>query len=270
VSATTEVPIVAVRGGRAEQAADRLAVEAPLELRVRQGDDERALSITMRTPGHDDELAVGYLYCEGVLRDRAQVAAVETSGDVVVVRLAAGAEVALDRVARALPTTSACGVCGKGSLDLIGGRPPAPLAPGAPALSPQVVHGLPAALRRAQAAFAATGGLHAAGLFDAAGALRLAREDVGRHNAVDKLIGRLFLDGALPADDAVLMVSGRASFELVQKAAAAGIPVLAAVGAPSSLAASLASDAGMTLLGFVRDERFNVYAGADRVMGASR
>jgi FdhD protein len=220
----------------------------------------------MRTPGEDRELAVGFLFTEGLLRDRAQVAGVTSVGDdQVVVELAPGVPPPEPRASRAFTTTSACGVCGRGSLEGLRATPPGPLVPGAPGLTEALVHALPAALRAAQATFAATGGLHAAGLFDAAGALLLAREDVGRHNAVDKVIGARFLTGALPAATTILAVSGRASFELVQKALMAQIPVLAAVGAPSSLAVSLAAEAGMTLLGFVRDDRFNVYSGPERL-----
>ena len=169
-----------------------------------------------------------------------------------------------ETAARPFAVTSACGVCGKGQLEELRATPAARPGPG-PHLHPELIHRLPAALRAGQATFDATGGLHAAGLFDAGGERLLVREDVGRHNAVDKLIGARFLAGQLPASDTVLVVSGRASFELVQKALMAQIPVLAAVGAPSTLAVSLAAEGGMTLLGFVRDQRFNIYCGRERV-----
>jgi len=168
---------------------------------------------------------------------------------------------------RSFVMTSACGVCGRSSTEGLRAQPPGPLAPGRPALAAGLIPGLPAALLQAQATFAATGGIHAAGLFSAAGELRLVREDVGRHNAVDKLVGALLLQGELPAHDALLLVSGRASFELVQKALMAQIAVLAAVGAPSSLAVELAEEAGMSLLGFVREGRFTIYAGPERITG---
>ncbi len=259
-----EAAVLEVRGKNVADRTDRLAVEAPLEIRVREGGVERPLSITMRTPGEDEELAAGFLFAEGLLRTRGDITAIAASDGAVVVDLALGIVVPAERTARPFAMTSACGVCGKASLEGLRLAPAAPL-PAGPRLDPAVIHRLPDTLRAAQAAFASTGGLHAAGLFDADGRLLLAREDVGRHNAVDKVTGRLFLDGCLPAPPSVLLVSGRASFELVQKALAAGIPALAAVGAPSSLAADLATEAGMTLLGFVRDGRFNTYAGRERI-----
>jgi FdhD protein len=260
---TRPAPIVEVRGAGPKSTEDQLAVEAPLELRVRAGGAVRRLCITMRTPGDDAELAAGFLFTEGLIHARADIASISMpSEDTVVVELEGGALPAESE--RAFAVTSACGVCGKGSLEGLratpAGRPEA-----GPALSPALVHRLPAALRAAQPAFASTGGLHAAGLFSAEGERLLVREDVGRHNAVDKLIGARFLNDALPADGTILVVSGRASFELVQKALMARIPVLAAVGAPSTLAVSLAAEGGMTLLGFVRDGRFNVYCGGERV-----
>jgi FdhD protein len=262
---TADAPVTEVRGGQRSPGRDLLAVEAPLEIRVRTGAEEQSLSITMRTPGEDPELAVGFLFTEGLLRGRSEVAAVSVPGpEEVVVELAAGVSLPETRPTRSFTMTSACGLCGRGSLDGLRATPAGPPGPG-PRLGDELVHGLPAALRQAQATFATTGGLHAAGLFDAGGALLLAREDVGRHNAVDKVVGARLLAGALPAHDTILVVSGRASFELVQKALMAQIPVLAAVGAPSSLAVSLAAEAGMTLLGFVRDRRFNVYSGPERL-----
>jgi len=260
---TAATSIVEVRGLVPRSSEDQLAAEAPLELRVRAGGVERTLCITMRTPGEDPELAAGFLFTEGLVRDRAEIVGITEAGDTVVVELSG---VALpDTAARPFAVTSACGVCGKGQLDDLRATPAARPQPGLPQLSPELIHRLPGELRAAQATFAATGGLHAAGLFDGQGQRLLVREDVGRHNAVDKLIGARLLAGALPARDEVLVVSGRASFELVQKALMARIPVLAAVGAPSTLAVSLASEGGMTLLGFVRDQRFNVYCGRERV-----
>jgi FdhD protein len=267
---TTREAIALVSGAAIREGHDLLAVEAPLEIRVREhGREERALSLTMRTPGEDAELAAGFLFTEGLVRRREDITELTSPGDdVVVVRLAAGVELPAAGAGRGFAMTSACGVCGKSGLAELRARPAARPSPGAPLLPAALVAALPDRLREAQPAFAATGGLHAAGLFDARGALLLAREDVGRHNAVDKLVGARLLAGALPAAAEVLVVSGRASFELVQKAAMAGIPVLAAVGAPSSLAASLASEYGLTLLGFVREGRFNIYAGRERIRPA--
>jgi FdhD protein len=260
---TAPAAVTEVRGIRPSAVDDQVAVEAPLEIRVRAGGGEQSLTLTMRTPGEDGELAVGFLHGEGLIHARADVTATSGAGDdVVIVELAAHVPAPQPRRQRAFTTTSACGVCGRS--DLEGLTPAAPLRPG-PTLAAALVHGLPGALRAAQATFSTTGGLHAAGLFDPGGRLLVAREDVGRHNAVDKVVGARLLAGGLPAVDTVLMVSGRASYELVQKALMAQIPVLAAVGAPSSLAVSLAAEAGMTLLGFVRDERFIVYSGPDRL-----
>lgn len=273
---TTHVAIRRITGDAASDAEDQLAVEAPLEVvvvartRGEGGRVERRLGITMRTPGHDRELALGLLFAEGVISRAADVAAVDEapgpSGDLVRVTLRDDVLVDLGRTERALAVANAsCGVCGKASIDVAAFAPPSPLAPGAPRVAPRVVHGLADRLRGAQPVFGSTGGLHAAALFDAAGALADLREDVGRHNAVDKLVGASLVAGRLPDPGAVLMVSGRAGFELVQKALRASIPVMIAVGAPSSLAVELAAAHGMTLIGFARDGRFNVYAGADRV-----
>jgi FdhD protein len=256
--------VVEVRGLGRRSAEDQLAVEAPLELRVAGSDGERKLCITMRTPGDDRELAAGFLFTEGLVRARDEIIEVTTpSDDSVVVRVRGPAP---EASTRAFAMSSACGVCGKGSLDGLRATPAGRPLAAVPRLTPAAIHRLPEVLRAAQATFASTGGLHAAGLFDAGGELLLVREDVGRHNAVDKLIGARLLAGALPAHDTILVVSGRASFELVQKALMAQIPVMAAVGAPSSLAVSLAEEGGLTLLGFVRDDRFNVYCGRERVL----
>lgn len=265
------VGVCRVSGSDHSVHSDVLAVEEPLEIRL--GCDvagrrvHRAVSVTMRTPGHDDELAAGFLVGEGIIDSREQLADVRAcaSRNVVRVDLRPGVAVDLSRLERHFYTSSSCGVCGKASLDSVRvafrNCPPE----GRPVVDAEVVHRLPEALRSGQAVFDRTGGLHASALFDTTGKLLSLREDVGRHNALDKLIGAEFLAGRTPLSNHVLLVSGRASFELVQKAAVAGIPILAAVGAPSSLAFDLARECGMTVLGFVRRDRFNVYTGAERV-----
>jgi FdhD protein len=268
-----EARVRKVHGATTSEGDDVLAVEEPLEIRVacdsEGGRVERRLSITMRTPGDDGDLAVGFLCTEGIVAAPADVVAVRTEDDVVTVELRPGLGVDMARLDRNFVTSSSCGVCGKTSLDAIVVPASTAIAAG-PVVAPEVIHALPAALRAAQSVFERTGGIHAAALFDANGAIRALREDVGRHNAVDKLVGAMLLDGALPLATSVLLVSGRASFELVQKARVAGVPMLAAVGAPSSLAVDLARREGMTVLGFVRDGRFNVYCGEERVAGFRR
>jgi FdhD protein len=233
-----------------------LAVEEPLEIRV----DGRPIAVTMRTPGHDEELAVGFLRSEGIpavtAGSTADLAANTIEVDV-------EGDVDLGRLERNFYTSSSCGVCGKGALEAVAVE--APRVEGDLRVPAAVVSGLPDSLRESQPTFAATGGLHATGLFDPDGELLCVREDVGRHNAMDKVIGRAFLDGLLPLADKLLCVSGRLSFELVQKAAVAGCPVLVAVGAPSTLAVELARDRGITLCGFVRGGRVNVYSEPGRI-----
>jgi FdhD protein len=268
---TARVPVRKLaRGARAASLVDALAVEEPLEIRAawKNGGQaaERAIAVTMRTPGNDGELAVGFLASEGVLTAREQVAGVDEGGNVVRVNLAAGVTLDLGAIERHVYVSSSCGVCGKSSIDSVRTRSAFGPADAPASIDPRVVHEMPEALRSAQAVFDETGGLHAAGLFDARGQLVLVREDVGRHNAVDKLVGASLLRGALPLHGHVLVLSGRTSFELVQKAAMAGIEIVVSVGAPSSLAVELARESGMTLLGFVRDGRFNVYAGGERVL----
>jgi FdhD protein len=251
--AAAEVEIVRLPGGRAER--DRVAVEEPLEIRI----GGVPVAVTMRTPGHDEELALGFCLSEGLRPASARVPDDLAANTIDVV--ADGFDSA--RMQRSFYTSSSCGVCGKGALELVAVE--APRVESQLRVQAALVASLPDRLREEQATFAATGGLHATGLFDAVGTLLCSREDVGRHNAFDKVMGRAFLDGRLPIAENVLCVSGRLSFELVQKAAVAGCPILVAVGAPSSLAVDLAADRGVTLCGFVRDGSINVYTEAWRI-----
>jgi FdhD protein len=236
---------------------DRVAIEEPLEIRVRG----RALAVTMRTPGHDEELAAGFLHGEGLLAGPVVAAGpTEDFANNVVEVDAPLVDAARER---RFYTTSSCGVCGKGALEEVAVHSPALDPATGPVVDRALLAALPGRLR--QPGFEVTGGLHATGLFDARGALLCVREDVGRHNAMDKVVGRALLDGALPLTDRVLCVSGRLAFELVQKAAVAGAPILVGVGAPSSLAVELAADRGLTLAGFARGDRVNVYTVAARV-----
>jgi FdhD protein len=240
---------------------DLVAVEEPLQIRM----NGRDVAVTMRTPGHDDELAAGFLFTEGVIGGRADIAAIECGENVATVRLAPESRAEAGGFERHFYMTSSCGVCGKASMDAIAAAGCTSLEAGVPAVDAAVIRSLPDRLRPTQPVFERTGGLHAAALFDSGGALVGVREDVGRHNAVDKLVGRAVLDGQVPLSWSMLLVSGRASFELVQKALRGGIPILCAVGAPSSLAVETALRFGMTLVGFLRGGRFNVYAGEGRI-----
>jgi FdhD protein len=267
--ARTSVVRLGRAGGR--RTPDRLAVEEPVELRV----NGTPLAVTMRTPGHDVELAHGFLVTEGVIGAVPDVStarycdSVDDQGrntyNVLDVTLAPDVPPPTTGVERNFYTTSSCGVCGKASLDAVRLRTRFSPAADEVRVPYSVLATLPDRLRAAQRVFDSTGGLHAAGLFRADGSLLVAREDVGRHNAVDKVLGWALLHGEIPATGTVLMVSGRASFELTQKAVMAGVPVLAAVSAPSSLAVDLAQEAGVTLVGFLRGESANVYAGAERI-----
>ena len=268
---TVRRPVLRLVSGRGLSRPDTLAVEEPLELRV----GGRALTVTMRTPGHDVEFAHGFLLTEGVIGELDDVVvarycdSLDDAGrntyNVLDVTLAPGTTPPDVGVERNFYTTSSCGVCGKASLDAVRLRSRYGPSDDIVTVSPRTLLGLPGALRAAQRVFETTGGLHAAGLFTADGSLLVAREDIGRHNAVDKVLGWALLHGRIPASRRVLLVSGRASFELVQKAVMAGVPVLAAVSAPSSLAVDLAGDTGVTLVGFLRGESMNVYTGAERI-----
>lgn len=272
------VDIDTVRNGARDRRTDDVAVEEPLEIRLAysapEGRATRSVSITMRTPGHDRELAAGFLLTESIVRNAADIVAIESCGppapdsgnrNVIRVELAAGVEVDLGRLERHFYTTSSCGVCGKASLDALHAQGATPMQRDHFRVSREVLTGIPGTLRVAQATFERTGGLHAAAAFDASGDLVVTMEDVGRHNAVDKVVGYLLLNNGLPAENLGLIVSGRASFELQQKALMAGMPVLAAVSAPSSLAVKLAREFDMTLVGFLRGDTFNIYSGEHRI-----
>jgi FdhD protein len=245
-----------VRFPQGETEPDEIAVEEPLEIRV----GGHPIAVTMRTPGHDEELALGFLRSEGIAAVSAHPTA-DFAANVIDVEV--DGDIDLDRLSRNFYTSSSCGVCGKGALEAVAVE--AARVESELVLSGELVAVLPDKLREAQPAFAATGGLHATGLFSSEGDLLVVREDVGRHNAMDKVVGWAFGEGLLPLSDKVLCVSGRLSFELVQKAAVAGCPIVAAVGAPSTLAVDLARDRGVTLCGFVRGGRVNVYSEPQRI-----
>jgi FdhD protein len=263
---TADRRIVRIEGGVKRERFDSLAAEEPLEIRL----SGVPLSVTMRTPGNDFELAAGFLLSEGVLDEPAAIRTISyctgdgTQQNVVNVELVPGAPVAR-AVTRNFVTTSACGLCGRASIEDVRVRAPYEVGGDPVTLSPGLLAELPDRLRAAQRVFSTTGGLHAAGLFDGEGALVCLREDVGRHNAFDKVIGWAAMERRLPLRSHVMLASGRASFELTQKALVAGVPVLASVSAPSSLAVELAASAGMTLVGFLRGATMNVYAGDYRV-----
>jgi FdhD protein len=266
---TERLPVVRFRDGRSSKGSDVLAGEEPLEVRL-EGD---SVAVTMRTPtpGQDAELALGFLIGEAIVKPD-QVARVRectsesADGGIADVRLWPGSPPA-PGWQRSFYATSSCGVCGKASIDAVRVAA-APVADG-PEVAARVLSTLPDTLRATQRVFDRTGGLHAAGIFDTSGELLIAREDVGRHNAVDKAVGRAAMDGLLPLAQHVLLVSGRASFEILQKALLAGIPIVAAVSAPSTLAARLARESNMTLVGFVRDGGFNLYAGSERIAASA-
>jgi len=244
---------------------DELADEEPLEIRI----GDRAISVTMRTPGHDAELAAGFLLTEGLVRSRADILEIQPcvrarDGNVITVHLSPETRVDLAKLTRHVFMSSSCGVCGKASIDAVR-QQFSPVEKTASIVEAATILKLPDKLRESQATFSRTGGLHAAGIFDPAGNLVVLREDVGRHNAVDKVIGYGLLNGLLPFDRHILMVSGRASFEIMQKSLAARIPIVAAVSAPSSLAMDFASESNQTLIGFLRGTRMNVYTRPERV-----
>ena len=254
--------------GTLQRKEDYLAAEEPLEIRV----GENPLSVTMRTPGHDVELAAGFLFTEGLVQRREQILSLENAprdggknpGNVVVAELTPESAPDFEKMRRHFFAASSCGICGKASIDSVRSRTLRPPNPEF-RLDAEVLIAMPDALRASQAVFGRTGGLHAAALFEASGKLLVLREDIGRHNAVDKVIGWALLDGRLPLSELVMLVSGRGGFEIVQKAIAAGLPIVASVSAPSSLAVQLARELGLTLIGFLRGRRFVIYAGEERI-----
>lgn len=274
VGSKVRAPVTIVEQGRARKRLDYLAAEEPLEIRLQAGGQTQTVAVTMRTPGADFELAAGFLYSEGVVSERGLVRHIsycvdpevdpEQRYNIVNVGLHLPELPDLATLERHFYTTSACGVCGKASLEAIEMRGCSVLPPG-PVVEPELLYGLPEKLRREQGLFDATGGLHAAGLFSAAGELLCLREDVGRHNAVDKVIGWALLNGKLPLSDCILLVSGRASYEILQKSTVAGVSIVCAVSAASHLAVDVARKFGVTLVGFLRGERFTIYAGGERI-----
>lgn len=270
----TRARLWTVAAGHIAPHTDQLATEEPLEIRLLAGGERRTVAVTMRTPGADFALAAGFLFAEGIIRSRDDIRHItycvdadvnpEQRYNIVNVALRAAALPDLALLERHFLTTSACGVCGTASLDALRLRGYAPLPPG-PVITPDLITGLPDRLRTAQGLFAATGGLHAAGLFAPDGTLLALREDVGRHNALDKLIGWTLLHGIMPLHEHLVLVSGRTSYEIVQKCLAAGVPLVCAISAPSSLAVALARDFNITLIGFLRGDRFNIYTAPERI-----
>jgi len=266
--------IVRVSESAASAVDDRVATEEPLEIRLdyalASGRKTKSISVTMRTPGNDAELAAGFLYTEGIIEDFSSITAINNidkkNGNVIKVTLADGVSPDIAKLERNFYTTSSCGVCGKASIEAIRVACNILDTKDSIRIKPELLYDLPKRLRACQDVFEQTGGLHAVALFDLDGKLELVREDAGRHNAADKMIGAALETGALPLNKHIMLLSGRASFELVQKAAMAGIKVIAAVGAPSSLAVQMASDWGITLIGFLRDNRFNIYSTPERII----
>lgn len=258
---TARVKLTRFANGDHGRGEDMVAIEEPLEIRV----GERPISVTMRTPGDDEVLAAGFLFGESVISDRASIESIRHWGspNVIRVSLRTGERIDWQRLQRNFYSTSSCGVCGKASIDAL--RVHAARVESTLLVPARSIEMMPDALHAAQRTFAETGGLHAAALFTAEGELVALREDVGRHNAVDKVVGEEFLAGRTPISDRLLFVSGRCSFEIVQKAVVAGLPVIAAISAPSSLAIDLAREFNVTLVGFVRDRRMNVYCGEERI-----
>ncbi|MBW4563329.1 MAG: formate dehydrogenase accessory sulfurtransferase FdhD [Mojavia pulchra JT2-VF2] len=269
----TKATVWVVENGKVRSRSDYLTTEEPLEIRLVS--QNRTIAVTMRTPGADFELAAGFLYGEGVINSREDIQRMsycvddavdgEQRYNIVNVQLRQGLIADLQPLERHFYINSACGVCGKANLEALHLRG-CSIIPPHPTVTPEIIYSLPEKLRAAQGIFTATGGLHAAAVFDAQGQLLNLQEDIGRHNAVDKLIGSALLANELPLNNHIVMVSGRSSFEILQKSTVAGIPIVCSISAPSSLAVSIAQEFGITLIGFLRGERFNVYAGRERIV----
>ena len=270
---TCPVTVTRVHAGGFIEVPDELAIEEPLQIQLLYGpsgkEQHKNLAVTMRTPGNDEELAAGFLYTEGIISNNNELLQViaEPSGSNTVLAILRGDHVPdLQITERNFYITSSCGVCGKSSIDAVRTHAIYPRGVENFKMHASAIYGLPDLLQRQQELFKSTGGLHACALFDDKGSLVCLKEDVGRHNALDKLIGYAFLRKHLPLCNHLLLLSGRASFELVQKAAVAGIKIIAAIGAPSSLAVQLAEEAGITLIGFLKSDRFNIYSGAEKII----
>jgi len=271
----TKTRVRVVEDGKMRVRPDSLATEEPMEIRLISGGAKQTVAVTMRTPGADFELAAGFLYGEGIISSAEEILKIsycvdtdlgaEQQYNIVNVELRSGRDYDLRTLERHFYTTSACGVCGKASLEQLEIRGCSVIPPG-PEVSADTIYTLPEKLRDSQGLFDATGGLHAAALFDADGSLVALREDVGRHNATDKLVGWALLEGRLPLNGHVVMVSGRSSFEILQKCLMAGVPIVCAISAPSSLAVDVARQFDMTLVGFLRNNRFNVYSAPGRIV----
>jgi FdhD protein len=268
IAGTKSIELLRVEKGITLPIVDSVSVEEPLEIQMVSGKKENrstsSISVTMRTPGNDSELAVGFLLTEGLLQGEGNLLEVDSVSDnIIKLHLDYSLKIDIQSLSRNFYTTSSCGVCGKASIDAI--KVPSKKLEDKLTVDSTILKGLSGSLFDAQENFQSTGGLHASALFDTAGNLMALREDVGRHNALDKLIGNQFLQKNVPINDSILLVSGRASFELVQKAAVAGIPIMAAIGAPSNLAVELAQERGITLIGFLKSDRFNIYTHPKRI-----
>ncbi len=272
---STRRRVIVVEEGQRSSIRDSLVTEEPLEIRLHAGEEQRTLAVTMRTPGDDFELAAGFLYAEGLAVERGAIQRItycvdrtvedEQRYNIVNVELAAKRLPELTTLERHFYTSSACGVCGRTSLEQLHHQGCSPLQAG-PLVDPALLYTLPRRLREQQQLFTTTGGLHAAALFHTDGTCLAVREDVGRHNAVDKLVGWALLGGLIPLSSCILLVSGRTSYEILQKAVAARIPIVCSVSAPSNLAVAVAQSFNLTLVGFLRERRFNIYTGAERLL----
>lgn len=264
-------PIIKIENGQTIELTDQVVIEEPLEIQINYFATnkwlKKSLAITMRTPGNDEALALGFLFTEGIITKKEDIYSISIiANNVLIIKLVEGILFEVDKLERHFYTTSSCGVCGKASIEKLEKVACYYPRPNLPKITPSIIQQLPHLLRNRQAVFDQTGGIHAAALFDSHGELIMIQEDVGRHNAVDKLIGKSLEKELIPLRMNILLLSGRISFELVQKAMMAGIPIIVAVGAPSSLAIELAEESGITLIGFLRGEKFNIYCGSERVL----